>query len=113
MLAIIKRKLAALSIHINDSMVARPSLNDRLMLLAKMQEPDSVPLTNMVCQRCSVGAVYLNGMLIVCGKRMMMWLLVERINFLRKLFGKVFPLSCFFLFELIFLQKLLLSKIFI
>lgn len=68
MLAIVKRKLVAVSVHIQDSPVTKPSLNDRLLLLAKMQESDSIPLTNMVSQRCSVGAVYLNSMLIVCGK---------------------------------------------
>lgn len=72
MLAIVKRKLAAVSIRINDTPFYKPGAKDRLaLLLAKSQENLSVTnnelLATMNDQRCNVGAVYHDGQLIVCG----------------------------------------------
>lgn len=74
MLAIVKRKLAAISIRVNDTPFYKPGATDRLALLLTKDGHDCAPddcsqqLATMTDQRCNIGAVYHSGQLIVCGE---------------------------------------------
>uniref|UniRef100_A0A915J9V8 BTB domain-containing protein n=1 Tax=Romanomermis culicivorax TaxID=13658 RepID=A0A915J9V8_ROMCU len=70
MLSIVKRKLAVISVHLNDAPFLKPGLSERLSLMLTKcgdnAESDAL-LAVMSDQRCNIGAVFLNNYLIVCG----------------------------------------------
>lgn len=68
-LAVLNRQLAVLSIHLNEKATRPISTNGENIRLSPSAEllEDFSPLATMAAPRCSVGAVALNGKLVVCG----------------------------------------------